>query len=249
MNAPVAPGVIETLRKFDSATIANVIELFEIRSRVAGYTGPKIKALYPELPPAVGTVVTATFRSGYPAAQADVYSGMSQILAAGQSIPGPKWIVFQDLDEPSRAATYGEVMTSSLQGFGFIGLITSGTARDIEQVRALKFPCFASGTIVSHGYCRILEVNVPVQVDGMEIRPGELLHADANGIIDIPVPLAEEIARLCQPFVDAENLIINYVRGKSPTVDGYNDASNKAHARYKELGEQARAARDRIMGK
>jgi len=242
----IDPAVIQTLRQFDSATIANVIELFDVRSRVAGYAGQKVRAIYPELPPTVGVAVTATFRSGYPASKSDAYSDMARLLAAGQNIAGPKIVVFQDLDEPSRAATYGEVMVSSFQGFGFVGLITSGTARDIEQVRPLKFPCFATGAIVSHGYCRIVDVNVPVVVDGLEVRPGNLLHADANGIMDVPVRLAGEIAGLCKPFTEAENLIIHYVRGKKPTVEGYSSAAAQAHARFKALGEQARAARDRI---
>ena len=53
-----------------------------------------------------------------------------------------------------RAATYGEIMVTTFQKFGFSGLITSGAARDIEQVDRLQFPCWASSVIVSHGYCR-----------------------------------------------------------------------------------------------
>lgn len=245
--------VLETLRRFDSATIANVIELFDVRSRVAGYTGPRIKAIYPELPPAVGYAITATFRSGYKASKGDVYGGMPALLAAAEKTPAPRIVVFQDLDEPPRSATYGEVMATTFQAFNFAALITSGAARDIEQVRAMKFPCFASSVIVSHGYNRIIDVNVPVAIDGLEVRPGNLLHADANGVIDVPLELAAEIAALCQPYVDAENLIIHTMRrggttGGKAALDAFATAFAQSKQQMALLGNKAIEARNRLLG-
>src|SRR5262245_4670177 len=231
--------VLETLEKFDSATIANVIELFEIRSRVAGYAGSRVRAMYPQLPPAVGYAVTATFRSGYPAAAGDAYSGMPGLLAAAQAIPAPRIVVFQDTDDSPRAATYGEVMVSAFAAFGFVGLITSGAGRDIEQIRSRNFPCFASGSIVAHGYCRIIDVNVPVIIDGLEVRPGNLLHCDANGIVDVPLAFAAEIARYAQRFVDAEDLVLRYCRGKGVSLEGFEKAADQAKRLIAAIGEQA----------
>ena len=116
---------LEILRNVDSPTIANVIELFNVRSCAAGYSNLKLKALYPELPPAVGYAVTLTFRSAYAAESGDSYGGMPQIIADSMSLPEPRMVVFQDLDEPPQAATFGEVMAASFQKFGFAGLITS----------------------------------------------------------------------------------------------------------------------------
>src|SRR5689334_22273129 len=114
------------LAKADSPTVANVIELFGIRSQVAGYANGSLKAIYPDLPPAVGYAVTATFRAGYPAEAGDTYGDMPQMVEQGLAMPGPGFAVFQDLDEPIRAATYGEVMATGFKTFGFAGLITSG---------------------------------------------------------------------------------------------------------------------------
>ena len=159
------------LRKVDSPTVANVIELFDIRSYVAGYTNLTLKAVYPKLPPAVGYAVTATFRAAYPAERGDSYGGMPQLIADSMGTPEPRIAVFQDLDDPPMAATYGEVMVTSFKALGFCGLITSGGARDIEQVDHLQFPCWASSVIVSHGYCRFPEANVPVHVGGLQVKP------------------------------------------------------------------------------
>ena len=227
------------LQKVDSATIANVIELFDFRSYVAGYSNLSLKAIYPKLPPAVGYAVTATFRAAYPAESGDSYGGMPELIANAMATPAPRIVVFEDLDDPPAAATYGEIMVTTFQKFGFSGLITSGAARDIEQVDRLQFPCWATSVIVSHGYCRFPDVNVPVTVGGLQVKPGDLLHADANGVVNIPLQIAAAVAELCEPYVQAEEIILQYLRGSQPTVAGYGEAVRKAKQRMAELKEQA----------
>jgi 4-hydroxy-4-methyl-2-oxoglutarate aldolase len=227
------------LQKVDSATVANVIELFDFRSYVAGYSNLSLKAIYPKLPPAVGYAVTATFRAAYPAESGDAYGGMTELIADAMATPAPRIVVFQDLDDPSAAATYGEIMVTTFQKFGFSGLITSGAARDIEQVDRLQFPCWATSVIVSHGYCRFPDINVPVTVAGMQVKPGDLLHADANGVVNIPHQIAAAVAELCEPYVQAEEIILQYLRGSQPTVAGYGESLRKAKQRMAELKEQA----------
>jgi 4-hydroxy-4-methyl-2-oxoglutarate aldolase len=229
------------LAQVDSPTVANVIELFGIRSQVAGYANDTLKAIYPELPPAVGYAVTATFRAGYPAEADSSYGSMPQMIEQALERPGPYLAVFQDLDEPTRAATYGEVMATTFQAFGFVGLITSGAGRDIEQVRRLHLPCWASSIVVSHGYPQILDTAVPVQVAGLRINPGDLLHADANGIVQIPHSIAAGVAQLCAPFIQAEEITLSYLRAPNPTVAGYRQAVGEMQSAMAALRERAKA--------
>ena len=234
---------LSLLRQADSPTIANVIELFDIRSRIAGYTTQTIKAVYPELPPATGYAVTATFRSAYPAEEGDSYGGLPQLIDDSLQIPEPRIVVFQDLDDPPQAATYGEVMATTFQCFGFVGLITSGAARDIEQVRKMRFPCWASSVNVSHGYCHFFASNTPVVVGGLLVKPGDLLHADANGIVSIPHGIAAGVAELCHPFMDAEQVVMDYLRSGKPTPSGFRESINKLSSRFSDLRERARELR------
>jgi 4-hydroxy-4-methyl-2-oxoglutarate aldolase len=233
---------LTTLQKADSPTIANVIELFNVRSCVAGYSNRTLRAIYPELPPAVGYAVTLTFRASYPAESGDSYGGMPQIIADSMPTPEPRMVVFQDLDDPPQAATYGEVMAASFQRFGFAGLITSGAARDVEQVRKLRFPCWASSVIVSHGYFQFPDFNVPVTVGGLQIKPGDLLHADANGVVKIPHAIAPAVAEFCEPFMEAERIALDYLQTPKPTVEGYREAMARFRRRTAELREKAQAA-------
>src|SRR5205809_1385937 len=184
---------LKLLRQFDTPTICNVVELFDLRPRTAGYTDKRIQACYPKLPPMVGYASTATFRSAAAPASGNVYSGLAEQVASFAELPGPAVVVFQDLDNPVAAATFGEVMCTTYQTFGAVGLITSGAGRDLDQVEALGFPCFTSGTMCAHGYCQIVQINVPVHVGDVAVHPGDLLHGDRNGVTSIPNELASAV--------------------------------------------------------
>src|SRR5438552_5463084 len=157
------------LRKYDTPTICNVVELFDLYSRTAGYMDGRIQSCYPKLPPMVGFASTATFRSAAPPRAGDVYSGLAEQVASFSGLPGPTVVVFQDLDDPPASATFGEVMCTTYKAFGAVGLITSGGGRDLDQVEALSFPCFTGSTICAHGYSHIEQINVPARLGRVPI--------------------------------------------------------------------------------
>src|SRR5439155_22681853 len=99
--------------KYDTPTICNVVEMFDLRPRTAGYMDARIHACYPKLPPMVGFASTATFRSAEPPRSGDVYSGLAQQVASFANLPQPPVVVFQDLDDPAAAETFGEGMCSN----------------------------------------------------------------------------------------------------------------------------------------
>jgi 4-hydroxy-4-methyl-2-oxoglutarate aldolase len=230
------PAVLDALRKYDSPTVCNAIELFDAIPRTDGYLDHRIKACYPHLPPMVGYAVTATFRAGAPPRGGDVYAGLDKQVRQLAEQPGPKVVVFQDLDDPSVAATFGEIMATTYQAFGCVGLVTSGSARDLDQVRALDFPCFAAGVNPSHGYSQIVELNVPVRVGGVWVNPGDLLHGDGNGVAVIPHELAALVAEGCAGFADAESVVLNYLKAGSVSPDGFIAARSECQRRLKALG-------------
>jgi len=235
MFKKVPESDIELLRQFDTPTVCNVIELLEIRPRTAGYMDGRIKAWFPELGPMVGYATTATFRASGPVHGRGDYAGLDGQVEAITQVPSPQVVVFQDLDDPPVAATFGEVMCMTYKAFGCVGLITSGAGRDILQVRELGFPVFASSLICSHGYCRIIDVNVPVHVGGLAICPGDLIHGDANGVTTIPIQYASIVARACKAFVEAEGAMLEYLRRGRADLDGYRTARSEMQRRIEEL--------------
>lgn len=234
----VTPSVIEKLGRYDTPTVCNVLELFEALPRTDGYMDGRIKACFPELPPMVGYAATATFLAGSPPRSGDVYAGLSKQVEYIAELPGPAVVVFQDLDDPCVAATFGEVMCTTYKAFGCAGLISSGAGRDLDQVRPLKFPCFTAGTICSHGYCQIVALDVPVRVGGVTVYPGDLLHGDLNGVTVVPTELASELADACEEFMKAESIVLDYLKAGNVTPKGFDDARKACSAQIAQLAKR-----------
>jgi len=212
---------LEKLRKFDTPTICNVIELFNVRPKNTGFMNGSIKANFPDLPPMVGFAATATFRSsGPPLKNQTVGSVVKQIERFGE-LSGPAVVVFQDVDNPPVAATFGEIMCTTYQKYGSTGLITSGAGRDLEQVHAIKYPVFTGSTICAHGYVHIPDVNIPVFVGGLVIQPDDLIHGDCNGVTTIPHEIAADVADLADDYIAAERIALDALHSRTMTPEEY----------------------------
>jgi 4-hydroxy-4-methyl-2-oxoglutarate aldolase len=232
---------LELLRRYDTPTVCNVVELFDVRPRTAGYMNARIQACYPKLPPMVGYASTATFRSAAPPRSGDVYAGLVEQVASFAELPGPPVVVFQDLDEPVASATFGEIMCTTYKSFGAVGLITSGAGRDLDQVEALNFPCFTGGTICAHGYCQVVQLGVPVCVGGVLVYPGDLLHGDRNGVTTIPNDIASAVAHACAEYVAAEAVVLDYLKAGRPDPKGYAAARKECRERIEALERKVKA--------
>ncbi len=240
MTGPgLTPAQLAELTKYDSPTVCNAVELWNLHPRNRGYMNGSIKACFPRLPPMVGYALTSTFRSMAPPRSGDAYSSIGAQLDAFAALPGPPVVVFQDLDEPCASATFGEVMCSTYKRFGAKGLITSGAGRDLAQVDALDFPAFTNGTMAAHGYCHTLAVGVPVTVGGLPVYQGDLLHGDLNGVTMIPHAIASEVAGVCEEIAVAEAIVLNYLKQANVTVAGFNEAR-------KACGDQIKAIEKRL---
>jgi regulator of RNase E activity RraA len=229
------------LAKFDTPTICNVIELFDIRPRNRGYMDSRVKSNFPELPPMVGFACTAAFRSDAPPMGGDAYGSIGAQLDQFAKLPGPPVVVFQDLDDPPAAAVFGEVMCSTYKGFGSAGLVTNGAGRDLEQVRALKYPVFTGSTICSHGYCHMLHLGLPVRLGGLMVNQGDLLHGDANGVTNIPVEIASEVADIGAEFLAGEELVMQYVKAPGEKTAGrFNELRKEFQSIVEKLTKQVK---------
>jgi regulator of RNase E activity RraA len=191
----------------------------------------------------VGFAATATFRSSGPPQRGDAYASTADQVEHFGELSGPPVVVFQDLDDPAVAATFGEVMCTTYQAFGAVGLITSGAGRDLEQVRALNFPTFTNGAICAHGYCHILHIHVPVHVGGLVIYPDDLLHGDLNGVTTIPHQIAVELAGIGDEFVAAEKIVLDALRDGTPSAERLGKARAESAARIARLQDQVSRAR------
>lgn len=236
---PITQEVLDKLAKFDTPTICNVIELFDIRPRNTGYMDHRVQSNFPDFPPMVGFACTSQFRSDAPPVGGDAYGSIQKQLELFGELPGPAVVVFQDVDDPAVAAVFGEVMCSTYQAYGSAGLVTNGGGRDLEQVRELKYPVFTGSTICSHGYCHMLHIGLPVRVGGLMVNQADLLHGDANGVTNIPTEIATEVADLSEDFIAAEAIMLDYVKAPGEkTVAKFNELREEFTAVVAKLKER-----------
>src|SRR3989441_10708736 len=162
--------LIYALKKISSPSLANGIETFNVRPRNQGFVSSEIRALFPELGPLVGYAVTALIRAEpAPVAghRASTFAWWDYVL----SIPAPRVVVVHDLDDPrGQGAQWGEVQANILKALGCAGVLTDGSVRDLDEVRALGFQFAAAHVPVSHAYVHMVDFGLPVKVGRSEER-------------------------------------------------------------------------------
>ena len=232
---------LDKLRGYDSATIANVIELFEVRPRNRGFMDRRISAAFPGLPPMVGFASTVTCRS-FTRPPAGKVPTMPDLIARFDELSGPPVVVMQCLDTDGGAAIFGDVLCSSIAAFGARGLVTDGPGRDFAGIQPLDIPVFYQGNVSAHGYMHMLELHRPVQVGGIAIHPDTLLHGDANGVTTVPLEIAADVADACVEFAASESIVIDLAQSGVASLDELRDAYREMAQRQSELGQRVRSS-------
>ena len=220
---PLSESQLSELRAWPSPAIANAIETFNVRSRATGFMTPDIVCRFPELEPIVGYAATCKIRASIPPSDDPQTKAAPDWWAHIESIPEPRIIVIQDLDQPPIGSFWGEVNGNIHKALGAIGLVTDGGVRDLDEVREIGFQFLSKEILVSHAYVHIVEIGQPVTVGGVTVHPGDLLHADQHGVCEIPREIAPQVAAAAQAVEDRERVIINYAKSGGFTRQGLLD--------------------------
>ncbi len=225
---PLTERDFNALRKISSPSVANAIETFKLRSRSLGFMSSEIRALFPELGPQAGYAVTALIRAE-PEPQeghrASVFAWWDYVL----SLPAPRVIVVHDLDDPrGQGAQWGEVQANIHKALGCVGVVTDGSVRDLDEVRALGFQFAAAHVSVSHAWVHMVDFGLPVKVGGLWVKPGDLLHFDQHGVVSIPHEIAAQIPDAVAKVEAAERRIIQTCRAADFSIE-------KLKAVYREI--------------
>jgi regulator of RNase E activity RraA len=206
--------VIDALKKITSPSVANAIETFKVRPRNQGQMSSELRALFPELGPLVGYAVPAVIRAepepleGH---RASTFGWWDYVL----SIPAPRVVVVHDLDEPrGQGAQWGEVQANIHRALGVAGVVTDGSVRDLDEVRALGFQFVAAHVSVSHAYVHMVDFGLPVKLGGLWVKPGDLLHADQHGVVTIPAEVAERVPEAVRKVEADERKIIEVCQAR-----------------------------------
>ncbi|HSM79113.1 MAG TPA: RraA family protein [Bryobacteraceae bacterium] len=213
-------SMIEYLKTVDTPTLCNAIELLGLRPHEEGFTPLQLRCLFPEFGRMCGYAVTAYVET-VTSTEARDNRRFVELYRMVEQSPKPAVVVFQEIGgHGDYAAHAGEVMSTIFQRCGAIGLVSDCGVRDLPEVRALGFHYFARGAVASHANFRIAQVGVPVQVMGLVVRPGDLLHGDENGLALVPRERREELPEMVKRIRDREGELLEFVRGKNFDLSG-----------------------------
>ncbi len=209
---------IKALERLSTPTVSNAVELFNLRLRSEGFMSPQIRCLFPDLGVMVGYAVTARFAAKEPPARpASRYEFWKYIM----EFPEPRVIVMQDMDDPPGVGAYfGEVQSTIHKRLGCVGVVTNGYVRDLDEVHEMGFHYFAPGVCVSHAFVHLVDFGAPVNVGGLVVQSGDLMHADKHGVLVVPKECACEITEAAAQVARREQQIIQFCKSPDFSVEG-----------------------------
>lgn len=122
------------------------------------------------------------------------------------------------------SALWGELLSTASRNAGCIGAIVDGAVRDVTKIREMGFPVFARGTSVydSQNRQRVIDVDIAVEIAGVRFCPGDLVFADADGIVVVPQEVEEEAIQKAWGKVHAENEVRDAIRAGMKATEAYN---------------------------
>lgn len=218
--SPLTDAQLDALRRLDACTVANAIETFDQRLRNEGFVDHTVRSLFPEFPPMVGYAATVRIRGSSPPVAGGRYPDRTDWWNYVESLPKPRVVVLQDVaSRVGLASLVGEVHMTILSALGCVGVVTNGAVRDIPAARAAGFNYFAGCVSVSHGYVHIVDFGDPVEIGGLKIESGALLHGDLHGVQSVPVGIAAEIPEVAARITAQKQALLALCRSPDFSLD------------------------------
>ena len=217
------------LLRVDTPTVCNAIEVVQGRRGFRGFTRGTMVCTEPGRA-VVGYAATAQIAALAPPTDPPevVRARRMAYYRAMHDAPKPSVAVVEDLDYPDCIGAYwGEVNTTIHKGFGMAGALTNGVVRDLGDLPA-GFPVIAGSIGPSHGFVHVRSVGEPVRVMGLEVRQGDLVHADRHGAVVIPHDAVRKIPAAIDLLVRKEKVILDMCRAPDFTVAKLREALQKA---------------------
>ena len=207
-------AIIKELEQFDTPTITNVVATYPGSStclslyhpwEVNWYTDDRLKLMFPELGRVCGFAVTCTY--GLPDTTIKAGPTFGDVLQALSESPKPTVLLIKQ-DFPARlkrkVGLCGGNMATAFHSVGCVGVISDGPSRDLAEVKEIGIQYLLTGATAGHGPMAVKSVNTPVEICGMEVSPGEIVHMDENGAVKFPRDYLGDVLRLCRLLSEEE---------------------------------------------
>jgi regulator of RNase E activity RraA len=208
--------IFAAMRKVDTPTISNALDVILGTRAAVGFTRFPTVCADPQLPPVVGYARTAKIRAASaplcsPAEVRELRLQYYEFMEAGKP---PVVTVIEDTDWPHCVgAFWGEVNTAIHKGLGVAGVVTNGLLRDLDELEP-EFQVIASNVGPSHAFVHVTELDSTVNILGMTVRPGDIIHADRHGAVVIAPEHLAAMPAAIQAIHDKEAPILAAARAE-----------------------------------
>jgi len=212
--APLDNALLDKLRKYDTPTICNGLEIVAPERRATGFTTSQMVSCDVTLPPIVGYARTVLIRAMEPSSLSPAEQKEKRLAYYEYvgSAPGPTIPVLQDIDSvPGFGAFWGEVNSTIHKALGCLGAVTNGSFRDLNDL-ASGFQILGGQVAPSHAHVHVADYGVQVNVHGMTVCDGDLIHADRHGAVVIPATVVAELPAAVDLIVRRERVILDACR-------------------------------------
>lgn len=180
-------GELLELKRWNTPTIYNGWE--QITRHDAGRDGvnvEEVRDFMPQMGVMVGNAVTLVVEPSSPDHKKNA-TAWEEWYRHVASMPVPKIVVVQDLDKPRTMGSFwGEVTANTHRALGCVGTIVDGAIRDLDEMTNAGLKALARRLCVGHAHAWPVRWNVPVEVFGRNVEPGQLIHADKHGFLVVP---------------------------------------------------------------
>jgi 4-hydroxy-4-methyl-2-oxoglutarate aldolase len=218
---------LAALCALDTCTVANAIERLDVRLRNEGFVARAVHCQFPQLPPIAGYAATGRVRTDSPPMAHRCYYDRMDWWEYVATLPEPRILVLQDVDhQPGVGALVGEVHAHIALALKCTGCVTNGAVRDIGAVEPLGFQLFAGNVSVSHSYAHIVEFGEPVEIGGLRIASGDLLHGDRHGVLSVPASAAAGVPAEAARLLAEERELIEFCRSPEFNLE---ELGNRIH--------------------
>ena len=214
MPSDLSPELLEKLLSVDSPTVSNAIEPFKVRPRREGFMGPQIQCRFPDLGRVVGYATTCTIVE-YDERHAPDPKERFKWLESIANSPKPAVCVVKDTcHRKGWYSHWGEMVGTQVQVLGAVAIITDGAVRDLEALHTMGMKVWSEHVVVSHGHIDVGLADIPIEVGGLVVRPGDLLHADCNGVVFIPAEVLNGLPDAIDQVLAREGETLKRLREK-----------------------------------
>lgn len=216
-------SLIELLKRVDTPTVCNAIETAQGKRGFQAFTRQTVLAANPGLPAVVGYARTAKISAAVPSIEAPQTIRERRMAYYRYMADGPKpyIAVIEDTDFPNCiGAFWGEINSTVHAGLGADGALTNGVMRDLGDL-APGFQVIAGSIGPSHAFVRVDEIDCQVNIFGLTVMPGDLVHADRHGAAIVPGDIVPSLAGAIARMQESERLILEPARQSGFDIDKF----------------------------